>query len=272
MEGVPDSKFSRLAGHSGPRESRVRRLVLLIDETTLTRECLVHMLREHASGVAIDSVAYVSDAPATRPDIVVLNIHGARVDDDAVLRRIAEIRQRFSDPPVITIAELDDSRLAIEAIRRQLRGYLPTSVSAKVLAAAIGLVLAGGTFVPEPERLIAEYGVPAASPPREWVDPLGLTRRERDVLGQLRQGKPNKLIAYDLSISEATVKVHIRSIMKKLRATNRTQLAVLGGLAIPQPPRPAERWHASSPDAEHRNGATGSAAPAETAAGPVRSV
>jgi DNA-binding NarL/FixJ family response regulator len=204
------------------------RRVLLIDDTTLTRECLAHMLRQHASDFVVESAAQPDEA-AQRPDLVLLNIKSARVDDAPVLRQLAEIRQRFDAPPVVIIADLDDSQLAMEAIRRQLRGYLPTSLSAKVLAAAISLVLAGGTFVPE--RLIADYVTrgPAAADggPRDVPpDRLGLTRREREVLAQLRHGKPNKLIAYELKISESTVKVHIRNIMKKLRVTNRTQLAM----------------------------------------------
>jgi DNA-binding NarL/FixJ family response regulator len=56
---------------------------------------------------------------------------------------------------------------------------------------------------------------------------LGFTRREAQVLEQLQQGKANKVIAYELNISESTVKVHVRNIMKKLHATNRTQVAFL---------------------------------------------
>jgi DNA-binding NarL/FixJ family response regulator len=227
MEGVAIQKLSRFGGRRGTGEAHTRRNLLLIDETTLTRECLVHMLRQHAPDLAIDSAPRPADAPDERPDLVLLNIHAARVDDAEALRQIADVRRRFSDPPVVIIAEPDDSRLAIEAIRRQLRGYLPTSLSANVLAAAVRLVLAGGTFVPEPERLIAEHGVADRTRPWTCADSLGLTRREHDVVALLRQGKPNKLIAYELAISEATVKVHIRSIMRKLRATNRTQLALL---------------------------------------------
>ncbi len=59
------------------------------------------------------------------------------------------------------------------------------------------------------------------------VDSFGFTCREAEVVRLLRQGKPNKIIAFELSISESTVKVHIRNIMKKLNATNRTQVVFL---------------------------------------------
>ena len=51
------------------------------------------------------------------------------------------------------------------------------------------------------------------------------TMREAGVVEALRQGKPNKIIAYELNLCESTVKVHIRNIMKKLKATNRTEIA-----------------------------------------------
>jgi DNA-binding NarL/FixJ family response regulator len=52
-----------------------------------------------------------------------------------------------------------------------------------------------------------------------------LTQREVEVAEAIRKGKPNKIIAYELNLCESTIKVHIRNIMKKLNATNRTQVA-----------------------------------------------
>ena len=62
-----------------------------------------------------------------------------------------------------------------------------------------------------------------------------LTPREREVLARLRAGRANKTIAFDLHISEGTVKAHLRSIMSKLNATNRTQAAVRFGASQPIP-------------------------------------
>lgn len=87
--------------------------------------------------------------------------------------------------------------------------------------------------------LLATTGAPTAepaAPPRPAPGrPRGgwamLTSREQDVLRELRHGTPNKLIAHRLAISQSTVKVHIRNIMRKLRARNRTQLAVMAQAA-----------------------------------------
>ena len=86
---------------------------------------------------------------------------------------------------------------------------------------AVQLVLAGGTYVP------ADYldfpcvaATPSAAPGR-------VTNRELAVVRAIKQGKSNKTIAYDLNMCESTVKVHVRNIMKKLNAKNRTQIAML---------------------------------------------
>ncbi len=209
-----------------------RRRVLLIDAATLTRECLADMLRRHAGGFALDSVADAAEAVAAPPHAVLLNIHAARVDEATVLQRLAEIRTRFAGVPVAVIADREDAMLAIAALRLRLRGYLPTSLGPDTLAAAVALMLAGGTYIPPPT--LPDGGTRAGA-----GDAFGLTRRERDVLTLLRLGKPNKQIAHELAIAEATVKVHVRSIMTKLRARNRTQLAVLGVAAAPRSERSA---------------------------------
>ena len=208
------------------------RSVLLIDAATLTRECLADMLRRHAASFTLDSTASPEAAGSVRPQAVLLNIHAARVDEPPVLQQLAAIRARFPGVPVAVIAAREDAVLPLAALRLQLRGYLPTSLSPDTLAAAVALMLAGGTYIPPPP-------LAGEAPGGAGGDGLGLTRREQDVLALLRQGKPNKLIGRELAISEATVKVHVRSIMSKLRAHNRTQLAVLGSVAAPRTERSA---------------------------------
>ena len=125
-----------------------------------------------------------------------------------------------------------------------IAGIVSLSAGAEVAVAAVRLMAIGGYCLP-PEMPTAARPIawpateePAARPP---VADLGgeetgrnlhgdLTAREYDVLRSLRAGHQNKIIAFELGISESTVKVHLRSIMKKLNASNRTQ-AALGALA-----------------------------------------
>jgi DNA-binding NarL/FixJ family response regulator len=129
-----------------------------------------------------------------------------------------------------------------------VRGYIPTTFNPRVAVEAMRLVHAGGTFVPASalkqcgngHRRVqgdrSEVDEPAAAPPVAAPGAEAgngeallreLTPRQREVLRLLCEGKPNKIIAHALHMQEGTVKVHVRQIMKKLKATNRTQVAFL---------------------------------------------
>lgn len=107
-----------------------------------------------------------------------------------------------------------------DALCRGLRGVVPITFTADIAVEALRLVLAGGTFVPVDALMgYAKHRMdPSSSLQRQ------LTAREEQILAQLRLGKQNKQIAYDLSLSEGTVKVHIHNIMKKLGVSNRSQV------------------------------------------------
>ena len=96
---------------------------------------------------------------------------------------------------------------------------MPTQTATlSITLAAIRLVKAGGTFVPVDLLLAPRTD---RMPPQQ----NRLTSRQGAVLNHLQQGKANKIIAYELGMSESTVKVHVRNIMHKMGATNRTQAA-----------------------------------------------
>ena len=129
-----------------------------------------------------------------------------------------------------------------EELQRALEGGAPNADLA--LIGALDLVLAGGVYVPS--------SLLDAAPPRQdgssdrpsepWSE---LTRRQRDVLGLISQGKSNKLIADALSMSESTVKAHVKQIIKRLHVSNRTQAALLatGHGPFPLPNVMAQHGH-----------------------------
>jgi DNA-binding NarL/FixJ family response regulator len=108
-----------------------------------------------------------------------------------------------------------------------VRGYIPTSVECEVLIAALRLINAGGTFVPAGvlRSAATKQDTRFENGRRGGLHALDLTPRELSVIDLLREGKPNKLIAAQLEMQESTVKVHVRNILKKLNAVNRTQAA-----------------------------------------------
>jgi DNA-binding NarL/FixJ family response regulator len=210
----------------------VNRNVLLLDPGLMTRQRLERMLRLGIEGVSVASAASLAEATGPIPSLVILNIRAMRVDEPEVADQYLEIRRQYdSEPAIAVISGLNEPTHAIEAMRYGYRGYIPTCLSAELALAAIRLILAGGTFLPD--AVIAHCaGVEDLPPDVPGVSPethvmLAVTNRERQVLHLLRQGKPNKIIAFELEISESTVKVHVRNIMRKLRATNRTQVALL---------------------------------------------
>jgi len=129
------------------------------------------------------------------------------------------------------LADHEESDDIVEAIQRGVRGYIPTNLDLVGATEALRFIWAGGTFVPASAlvRLVQDLrrephqDLPQAD--NELFDRL--TPREREVLVRLRQGKPNKIIARELQITESTVKVFVCRILSKLHASNRTELVYL---------------------------------------------
>jgi DNA-binding NarL/FixJ family response regulator len=125
--------------------------------------------------------------------------------------------------PIIILAFNNDCELARRTISHGVKGYIPVTMGFEITIEAVRFVLAGGTYAPMDFLL-------STTPPRNVPSqPPGtglLTGRELAVTRAIQKGKSNKVIAYELNMSESTVKVHIRNIMKKLNAMNRTDVAV----------------------------------------------
>jgi DNA-binding NarL/FixJ family response regulator len=107
--------------------------------------------------------------------------------------------------------------------------------SLQMVVSAISLVGSGGTFVPRDFLFMDRQPAPTAIA-RPSSEVGRLTQREVAVLALMKHGKPNKIIAHELGMSASTVKVHVRHIMRKMGAANRTQAALnadkLLGLAV----------------------------------------
>ena len=90
----------------------------------------------------------------------------------------------------------------------------------------LGLVKAGGVYVPASSVVAAQRSTEVSASARTFCNGI-FTARQAAVVEALRRGKANKIIAYELKMRESTVKVHVRAIMKKLKAKNRTEVAFL---------------------------------------------
>lgn len=213
---------------------------LLLDDTPLTRECLSISLNLCDRGLHVLTAASVADVEAmiggdTAPNVVLCHFSVAP-SDPQFLGKLNGLIAILGRIPLIVLADREDPSSALDAFRLGARGYIPTTVGLSVALEAIRLVGAGGTFIPTSflQRMMQEQAPAPASPPIETErtngddDRLsGLTPRQLAVLKCLREGKANKIIAYELGMQESTVKVHVRNILKKLGATNRTQAVYL---------------------------------------------
>ena len=136
---------------------------------------------------------------------------------------IAQLRRQFPTIPLIVMSAVEDPQVIRELIDLGVAGFIPKSDQAEVIAQAVRLVLAGGTYAPL--RLLSAG--PAAHPAQGPASAAGLTPRQADVLRALARGLPNKLIARELGLSEGTVKAHLLAVFRVLRARNRTEAVVL---------------------------------------------
>ena len=155
---------------------------------------------------------------------ILLNLGGRKVTDSTVANEITRLTSEFKTVPVIVLADTDDLTQILKALEYGARSYIPTSVGIDVCIEAIGLALAGGIFVPASSVLAMRQPDRFGRRSRS-ADGRACSPRQAEVVEALRRGKANKIIAYELNLRESTVKVHIRNIMRKLKATNRTEVA-----------------------------------------------
>lgn len=206
-------------------DQNLEQRLVLICKSNLDRECLRHSLLN--TGLRIPVVCFetteVSDMDAADINAAVLLLHiGARkVTDPDVSAEIKTLKADWDPVPVILLSESEDWEQIVCAIELGVRGFIPTSVGVKICVEAVHLAMAGGIFIPA--TCITGR---AQTQKTSHHDLSGLfTAREIQVIHLLRQGKANKTIAYELNMSESTVKVHMHNIMKKFGATNRTEVA-----------------------------------------------
>jgi DNA-binding NarL/FixJ family response regulator len=231
----------------------------LIDARPLPREalaCWLRSLRPRSEVIVfrdVEAFLAAASAKAVAFDIILFGSSLTSLPGSALADEIGKLSGISSQTPIVVVSETGNVAEAIGFLRHGVRAFIPTSLEIAVVVGALDFVMAGGTFVPvglivgsTPPAAVegssmegaSGSGEAAAAPGPSINDmkpeclahvPQGpkLTRRETQVLACLRRGKPNKQIAYDLAMRENTVKVHVRHLMKKLRATNRTEVALL---------------------------------------------
>jgi DNA-binding NarL/FixJ family response regulator len=196
--------------------------MLLIDDRILERECLIFRL--NVAGFRVVAAAspegWFDSAEAGRLSLILYVCDGLA---EKRRRSVAGLLQAPHGHPVVVLSQSDDVADVIEAIEGGARGYISTRANVEHVIAAIRFVLAGGVFVPASSVLATRRAEAELAIDPSWHD--NFTAKQVAVIEGIRRGKPNKVIAYELNMCESTVKVHVRNVMKKLKARNRTELA-----------------------------------------------
>lgn len=201
-------------------------IIALVDQRSLVRELVGSFLRERMPEFVVHQAASLSEIENRRSfayRIFLIFQPAAMAELPKSYIQVTRLRQAFPKAPVIVVSDFARSDLVCEAFRCGASGFIPTTTSVSIFAQAIRTVLAGGEYVPA-SVLEAGGALGAAGLAASRQMGRKFTPRQEQVLGLLREGLPNKVIAYRLDMRESTVKVHLRQIMRKMNATNRTQV------------------------------------------------
>ena len=189
------------------------------------------------SAIASDT-AINTDALDATCEIIILSIGSASVGDSEQQALIQSIRTYSPRAALVILSDLEDGVEVRAAFEAGAAAFMPTSTEPTVALQALSFIKCGGTFFPPSALFQGEEGPQASGRAPDGSDPTGnafhdlraysskLTAKQQQVFRLLRDGPSNKVIARRLGLSEATVKVHIRSILRKLGVENRTQLAI----------------------------------------------
>jgi DNA-binding NarL/FixJ family response regulator len=204
--------------------------IAVIESRTFIRECL---RRSVQSAFPLPVLTYSTASELEQQHLLtsakLIIISWAEENREAnisALKVLSELSQRT---PVIVLAYNNDPELARTAICHGAKGYIPVTMGFEITIEAVRFVLAGGTYAPM-DYLLARGG-PGDAPSQPPTSGL-VTARELAVVRAIQKGKSNKVIAYELNMCESTVKVHVRRIMKKLNAKNRTDVAIKSQSAL----------------------------------------
>ncbi len=215
--------------------------ILVIDALELRRAGVVSLLKPWTDANAMEIVEASSPALPLAPTLesvnsykmVLLIVGFAGVSDPKIQSWIKLLASRYVGVPLVLISDREEPTEVVAALEAGVSGFVPTTIAPTVALQAFAFIMSGGSYFPPAALTEATrtYRPPPMTSSKALtvvtsVERGVLTLRQQQVLERLTQGASNKLIGRQLKLRESTVKVHIRHIMKKLGATNRTQAAL----------------------------------------------
>jgi len=202
--------------------------VLLIDDHTLFRMGLKGLLeRSDIEVVAAASTGRegLEIVDQHDPEVILLDMRMPDIDGLMVLR---QLRDRGITVPITMLTTSTDESDLVQCLRSGAQGYLLKDMDPDDLVAALHKIVEGETIVaPQLAGTLARalQDKPLSQTPKTPLSDL--TPREREIIGHLAEGQSNKAIARDLGISDGTVKLHVKAILRKLNVRSRVEAAVI---------------------------------------------
>jgi DNA-binding NarL/FixJ family response regulator len=235
-----------LLSEAEPREAQpTPARAALVASAGLFRDALAYSIAAQIPGVRVECHACAADVPAGPAQLALIAFDAPGFNRQTLEGEAATLRARCAGAAIGVLVPDEQAMTAASLSASGVVGVVSLSAGVDIAVASVRLMLLGGYCLPpeaaaraasRPEPTALELAAPAEPPEIPVVADAAvaqpdhtLTARERQVLLSLREGNQNKIIAYKLGISESTVKVHLRNLMKKLKVSNRTQVA-LGGL------------------------------------------
>jgi DNA-binding NarL/FixJ family response regulator len=220
--------FDQPRGHCVSLVTKMETRLLIIDDHPLFRDAMRMALASTVSQLVIAEAGNLDDARARLAsdepiDLVLLDLKMPGVQG---LSGLAYIRASYPGIPVAIVSGQEDAAVIRRAMALGAAGFVPKSTPADQMRDAIKVILSGEVWTPE--VLAAE------TPEDKSLDSLArrmasLTPQQLRVLMMLKEGKLNKQIAYELDVTEATVKAHVSAILLKLDVNSRTQAVIAAG-------------------------------------------
>jgi two-component system nitrate/nitrite response regulator NarL len=210
---------------------------VLMCQNLLLRTGISHILSGTRFVLTKEACDDLSSLPAFADNVPVLFIICETRLADEYAAAVEGLKAQHPSARVVVLADAMDPEIVMHLCRAGMDGFCPTSMNRHALIKALEIVILGETYIPASIGLTlldqarqgrAHFGssvvVAPANDPAVLLNKL--SDREAQILRCLTQGSSNKMIARELGVAEATVKVHIKAILRKVKASNRTQAAM----------------------------------------------
>ena len=198
--------------------------IVIADDHPLFRGALyqaVHMAISDAQLLEADSIDSLAQLLAAHAEVDLLLLD-LKMPGANGFEGLVHLRGQYPDLPIVVVSASEDPAIIAQVLRLGALGFIPKSSPLKQLVTALNAVIAGDTWLPEGISLQPE----CEAGPDLASKLASLTPQQYKVLVMLRDGSLNKQIAWELNVSEATIKAHITAIFRKLGVKNRTQAVI----------------------------------------------